>query len=58
MMKYFVVDAFADEPFGGNPAGVVLLAYDSFPEEELMLKIAAELCYSETAFRHRHTDST
>lgn len=53
MMKYFVVDAFADEPFGGNPAGVVLLASDSFPEEELMLKIAAELRYSETAFvRH------
>jgi PhzF family phenazine biosynthesis protein len=53
MMKYFVVDAFADEPFGGNPAGVVLLASDYFPEEELMLKIAAELRYSETAFvRH------
>lgn len=53
MMKYYVVDAFTDKPFGGNPAGVVLLASDSFPKEELMLKIAAELRYSETAFvRH------
>lgn len=49
-MNYFIVDAFTDKPFGGNPAGVVLLDSDSFPEDELMLKIAAELRYSETAF--------
>jgi PhzF family phenazine biosynthesis protein len=53
MMRYFVVDAFTDKPFGGNPAGVVLLDGNNFPEEELMLKVAAELRYSETAFvRH------
>lgn len=52
-MNYFIVDAFTDKPFGGNPAGVVLLDSDSFPKEDLMLKIAAELRYSETAFvRH------
>ena len=52
-MNYFIVDAFTDKPFGGNTAGVVLLDSDSFPEDELMLKIAAELRYSETAFvRH------
>ena len=52
-MNYFIVDAFTDKPFGGNPAGVVLLESDAFPKEELMLKIAAELHYSETAFvRH------
>lgn len=52
-MRYFVVDAFTDKPFGGNPAGVVLLDGNNYPEEELMLKIAAELRYSETAFvRH------
>ncbi len=22
MMKYYIVDAFTDRPFGGNPAGV------------------------------------
>ena len=50
-MKYFVVDAFAQEPFGGNPAGVVLLGGNvPFPEGSLMVKIAAELRYSETAF--------
>ena len=51
-MKYYIVDAFTDQPFGGNPAGVVLLEDDSFPNEELMLKVAAELRYSETAFVH------
>ena len=55
-MRYFVVDAFTDQPFGGNPAGVVLLESDQFPEEKLMLQIAAELRYSETAFIRRHPD--
>jgi len=54
-MKYFIVDAFTDHPFGGNPAGVVLLDGDIFPHEALMLKIAAELRYSETAFIRRHS---
>ena len=49
-MKYFIIDAFTSQPFGGNPAGVVLLDGDTFPNEELMLKVAAELRYSETAF--------
>ncbi len=55
-MKFFIVDAFTDQPFGGNPAGVVLLESDTFPKEELMLQIAAELRYSETAFIQRHAD--
>lgn len=50
-MKYFIVDAFTDTPFGGNPAGVVLLGEGApFPDEKLMQKVAAELRYSETAF--------
>lgn len=53
MMKYYIVDAFTDQPFGGNPAGVVLLEGDSFPSETLMLQVAAELRYSETAFVRR-----
>lgn len=48
-MKYFIVDAFTREPFGGNPAGVVLLEGD-FPAERLMQLVAAELRYSETVF--------
>ena len=55
-MRYYIVDAFTDQPFGGNPAGVVLLGSDPFPDEGLMLQIAAELRYSETAFIRRHAD--
>lgn len=50
-MKFFIVDAFTDTKFGGNPAGVVLIpAGGEFPEDEVMVKTAAELRYSETAF--------
>lgn len=50
-MKFFIVDAFTDRIFGGNPAGVVLLPEKAdFPEDERMRKTAAELRYSETAF--------
>ena len=52
-MKYYIIDAFTDQPFGGNPAGVVLLDGSIFPDEELMLKVAAELRYSETVFVRR-----
>ncbi len=52
-MKYYIVDAFSDKPFGGNPAGVVLLEADESPEERLMLQVAVELRYSETAFVRR-----
>lgn len=49
-MKFYIVDAFTSEPFGGNPAGVVLLEHAAFPSDELMQQVAAELRYSETAF--------
>lgn len=49
-MKFYIVDAFADVLFGGNPAGVVILGDAGFPEDEVMRKTAAELRYSETAF--------
>lgn len=55
-MRYYIVDAFTDKLFGGNPAGVVLLEGDTFPQERLMLQIAAELRYSETAFVRRHSE--
>ncbi len=43
------VDAFSSVPFGGNPAGVVLLENKMPPEDE-MRRIAASVGYSETAF--------
>ena len=55
-MRYFIVDAFTDKAFGGNSAGVVLLDGETFPEDSLMLKIAAELRYSETAFIRQHSE--
>ncbi|MBR5117066.1 MAG: PhzF family phenazine biosynthesis protein [Muribaculaceae bacterium] len=51
-MKYFIVDAFTTDPFGGNPAGVVLIDSD-FPSDRLMQQVAAEFRYSETAFVSR-----
>ena len=50
-MKFYIADAFTDALFGGNPAGVVILPEGAdFPAEEVMVKTAAELRYSETAF--------
>ncbi|MEU0411957.1 PhzF family phenazine biosynthesis isomerase [Streptomyces griseorubiginosus] len=40
--------AFSSSPEGGNPAGVILDA--SGMDDEAMLAVAAELCYSESAF--------
>lgn len=47
-MKLFWVDAFASQPFTGNPAGVVPL--DAWPADELMRQIAFENGLAETAF--------
>jgi PhzF family phenazine biosynthesis protein len=50
-MKFYIVDAFTDTIFGGNPAGVVILPEGAdFPSDETCVKTAAELRYSETAF--------
>lgn len=50
-MKFYIVDAFTETVFGGNPAGVVILPEGAdFPDDETMRKTAAELRYSETAF--------
>lgn len=47
-MLYYVVDAFSDKIFGGNPAGVCVP--DSWPEDELMRQITRENNLAETAF--------
>ncbi len=50
-MKFYIIEAFADELFGGNGAGVVILEPgEPFPAEIVMLKTAAELKFSETVF--------
>lgn len=56
-MRYYIVDAFSDKPFGGNTAGVVLIEGDEFPDDGVMRNVAAELRYSETAFVMRHSAS-
>ncbi|OBW60248.1 epimerase [Solibacillus silvestris] len=46
-MLYYVIDAFTETKFGGNPAGVVI--HEDL-DEEFMQKFAAEVRFSETAF--------
>lgn len=49
--KFYIADAFTEEIFGGNTAGIVVLEPgDDFPLKEKMIKLAAELKYSETVF--------
>jgi predicted PhzF superfamily epimerase YddE/YHI9 len=47
-VRVAVVDAFTDAPFGGNPAGVVVL--DRVVDADWMQQIAEEMRHSETAF--------
>ncbi|MBR6623396.1 MAG: PhzF family phenazine biosynthesis isomerase [Ruminococcus sp.] len=47
-MKQYIVDAFTDKIFSGNPAAVCVL--DKFPNDDIMQSIAAENNLSETAF--------
>ena len=47
-MRIFQVDAFTDQPFKGNPAGVCLL--DREPDDKWMQNVAAEMNLAETAF--------
>ena len=50
-MKQYVVDAFTDQVFHGNQAAVCVL--DEWLPEELMINIAGENNFSETAFTVR-----
>ena len=47
-MNYYIVDAFADEVFQGNPAAVFVM--EEWLSDEVMQKIAIENNLSETAF--------
>ena len=47
-MKQYIVDAFTDKPFAGNPAAVCVM--EKWPSEASMMKLAMENNLSETAF--------
>lgn len=51
-MRIRIVDAFTDRPFTGNPAGVLLLDSDRFPEDTWLQHVAREVNHAETAFAH------
>lgn len=53
-MKYFVVDAFAEKVFEGNPGGVCIM--DNWISDELLQKIAIENNLSETSFAVKEAD--
>lgn len=53
-MKQYIVDAFTDKPFHGNPAAVCVV--ESYPDEKLMMDIAMENNLSETAFIAKESD--
>ena len=49
-MKIYQVDAFTNQIFKGNPAGVCILPIEKMKDDELLQNIAAEMNLSETAF--------
>lgn len=54
-MKYYVVDAFAENIFTGNPAGICVL--DDYLNDDIMQKIASENNLPETAFIIKENES-
>ena len=48
IMKQYIVDAFTNKVFSGNPAAVCVM--DRWPDEQWMMNLAAENNLSETAF--------
>jgi PhzF family phenazine biosynthesis protein len=53
--EIFQVDAFTDQPFAGNPAGVCILPGPA--DEKWMQNVAGEMNLSETAFLYRQKDN-
>jgi len=49
-LKFTVVDAFTNKPFGGNPAAVIVLPSDKTYPDSTLQSIALEFNLSETAF--------
>lgn len=51
--ELFGVDAFTEQPFGGNPAAVVFLDDAPWPDDRWLQSLAAEMNLSETAYVRR-----
>ena len=49
MIKQYVVDAFTDKIFTGNPAAICIM--EEFPKDGIMIKMAIENNLSETALQ-------
>jgi PhzF family phenazine biosynthesis protein len=49
-MQLYQVDAFTDQIFKGNPAGVSIISPEKLKNETLLQNLAAEMNLSETAF--------
>ena len=54
----YVVDAFSEGPFRGNPAGIVPLEPGDIPSDAWMQATAAEMKHSETAYVEPCADGT
>lgn len=54
-MKQYIVDAFTDKVFHGNPAAICVL--EQWPSEELMMGMTIENSLSETAFAVKEGNS-
>ena len=48
IVKQYIVDAFTNKPFSGNPAAVCVM--EGWPSDDSMMKLAMENNLSETAF--------
>jgi PhzF family phenazine biosynthesis protein len=57
-LAIYQVDAFADRPFAGNPAGVCPLPLAAYPAAGWMQAVAAEMNVAETAFLVRRRDGS
>lgn len=57
-MRYpmYLIDAFIDQPFSGNPAGVCILEQEQ--PAPWMQQVALEMNQAETAFVHRRSDGS
>ena len=53
-MKYYIVDAFTETIFHGNPAAVFVM--DQWLDDQMMQKISIENNLSETAFTVKNGD--
>ncbi|PNH02455.1 Phenazine biosynthesis-like domain-containing protein [Tetrabaena socialis] len=57
-LPMYIVDAFSERPFSGNPAAVCLLPRGVFLSDPVRQRVAAEMNLSETAFLEPMEDAT